>query len=132
MAIRHVAAEAAAPEHLRPGLERPNDAGRGRNLIGERHGPIPDHGRGRRTERAARENPERQSVDDRAVEALTDVDDPFEEDVTAESVAELGDEHGELSAGVAARHSYSPEEAFDHGLDPDGPQHDGYYEDPAG
>jgi hypothetical protein len=82
-------------------------------------------------ERAARENPDTSTVDDRAVAALTDVDDPFEEDVTAESVAELGDEQGELSAEEAAMHSYSPEEAFDHGLDPEGPAHDGYYEDPA-
>ena len=81
-------------------------------------------------ERAARENPEVELPgDDRTLGGLTDVDDPYGDDLTAESVAELGDEPSQLSAEEAAMHSYSPEEAFEHGLDPDGPEHDGYYED---
>jgi hypothetical protein len=81
-------------------------------------------------ERAARENPEKAVPgDDRALGGLLDVDDPYGEDLTAESVAELGDEPAAMSAEEAAMHSYSPEEAFEHGLDPDGPEHDGYYED---
>jgi hypothetical protein len=81
-------------------------------------------------ERAARENPEVEAPgDDRSLGGLTDVDDPDGEDLTAESVAELGDEPAQLSAEEAAMHSYSPEEAFEHGLDPDGPEHDGYFED---
>ena len=77
-------------------------------------------------ERSARENPDREAPADDPVGALTDVDDPFGENLTAESVAELGDEVGALSAEEAAMHSYSPEEAVEHGLDPDGPPDDGY------
>jgi hypothetical protein len=81
-------------------------------------------------ERAARENPEDPTTGaDHPVSGLIDVDDPFDEDLTAESIADRGDEQGELTAEEAAMHSYSPEEAFDHGLDPDGPEHDGYYEE---
>jgi hypothetical protein len=81
-------------------------------------------------ERRARENPERDRyVDDRQTAGLSDPDDPFGDDVTAESVADVVDEPGELSAEEAAIHSYSPDEAVDHGLDPDGPAHDGYYDD---
>ena len=80
-------------------------------------------------ERAARENPERPDVSNPPVAGLTDVDDPFGDDLTAESIAELGDESGQLSAEEAAMHAYSPEEAVEHGLDPDGPAHDGYYDD---
>ena len=79
-------------------------------------------------ERTAREIPDRPEVADDPVGALTDVDDPFEDDVTGESIAEIGDEAGLLSAEEAAMHSYSPEEAVDHGLDPDGPLDDGYLE----
>lgn len=83
-------------------------------------------------ERAARENPDLEVPgDDRSLGGLTDVDDPYGEDLTAESVAELGDEPSQLTAEEAAMHSYSPEEAIEHGLDPDGPEHDGYYEDDA-
>lgn len=82
-------------------------------------------------ERAARENPEDRGPGAAGpVSGLTDVDDPFDGDLTAESIAEVGDEQGELTAEESAMHSYSPEEAFDHGLDPDGPEHDGYYEEP--
>jgi hypothetical protein len=82
-------------------------------------------------EREARENPDPPApVDDRQLAGLSDPDDPFDEDRTSESIADLVDEPGELSAEEAAIHSYSAEEAVDHGLDPDGPAHDGYYEDP--
>jgi len=77
-------------------------------------------------ERTARELPEHESAPDEPVGALTDVDDPFGEDLTGESIAELGDEGGALSAEEAAMHSYSADEALDHGLDPDGPLDDGY------
>jgi len=82
-------------------------------------------------ERAARELPDVDEVDDRLVTGLTDVDDPYEEDVTAESVADLGDpeSNAELSAEESAMHAFSAEEAVEHGLDPDGPAHDGYYYD---
>ena len=81
-------------------------------------------------ERTAREEPDLPAGgDDRPVGTITDVDDPFGEDETAESVAELGDEGGPLSAEESAMHSYSPDEAVSHGLDPDGPDHDGYYSD---
>lgn len=80
-------------------------------------------------ERAARENPDLEVPPDDPVGGLTDVDDPFGEDETAESVAELGDEVGLLSAEESAMHVYSAEEAVEHGLDPDGPAHDGYYDD---
>ncbi len=77
--------------------------------------------------REARENPDFPVyADDEPVAALTDVGDPFEDDVTAESVAELGDQPETLSAEEAAMHAYSPEEAVAHGLDPDGPLDDGY------
>jgi len=80
-------------------------------------------------ERAARENPDPPDAPDRPVAALTEVDEPFDEDIAGQSIAELGDESGQQSAEEAAMHVYSPEEAVDHGLDPDGPAHDGYYDD---
>ncbi len=80
-------------------------------------------------ERAARENPDRLPSTDRdLVAGLIDVDDPFEDDVTAESVADLSSDPSEPSPEESAMHSYSAEEAFDHGLDPDGPADDGYFD----
>jgi hypothetical protein len=81
-------------------------------------------------ERAARENPDFPvHGDDHPVAGLSDVDDAFDDDLTAESVADEVDEPDELSAEEAAMHAYTAEEAERHGLDPDGPAHDGYYDD---
>ncbi|HEY6533249.1 MAG TPA: hypothetical protein VIY72_13150 [Acidimicrobiales bacterium] len=81
-------------------------------------------------ERAARENPDFPvHGDDHPVAGLTDIDDPLDGDLTAESIAEEVDAPEELSAEEAAMHAYSSEEAEAHGLDLDGPPHDGYYAD---
>ena len=80
--------------------------------------------------RSARENPDFPVYgDDHPVAGLTDVDDAFDDDLTAESVADEVDEPDELSAEEAAMHAYSGEEAEAHGLDLNGPEHDGYYQD---
>ena len=81
-------------------------------------------------ERMARENPDVPVPGDAdPVAGIMDVDDPMGDDLTAESVAEVGDETGALSPEEAAMHAYSADEAVAHGLDLDGPAHDGYYDD---
>ena len=81
-------------------------------------------------ERVARENPDFPVPgDDHPLAGIAATDDEFDDDETAESVADQVDEPEELSAEEAAMHAYSAEEAEQHGLDPDGPAHDGYYDD---
>lgn len=81
-------------------------------------------------ERSARENPEVPLHGaDRPFAGLSQVDDPFDDDLTAESVADEVDEPEELSAEEAAIHVYDADAAVDHGLDIDAPPNDGYFDD---
>jgi hypothetical protein len=84
-------------------------------------------------ERVARENPDFPvHGDDHPVAGIASTDGEFAEDDTPESVADQVDEPDELSAEEAAMHAYTADEAEQHGLDPDGPVHDGYFDDGTG
>lgn len=76
--------------------------------------------------RAAREVPERLRSGDDTAAGLSDPDDAYGEDETAELVADRVDEPDRPSAEEQAMHAFDAEDGAAHGLDPDGPDDDGY------
>lgn len=79
--------------------------------------------------RAARENPDRLTPAEKIARGLFEPGDPLGDDDEAEMVGELDpDAEGSMSAEESAVHVVDAAEATRHsGLDPDGPDHDGYY-----
>ena len=76
--------------------------------------------------RAAREQPERLRPRDETSAGLSDPDDAYGEDETSELVADRVDEPDRPSAEEQAMHAFDAEDGASHGLDPDGPDDDGY------